>query len=375
MAPPVELLLILAALYLSECFLWVGSGGAIVQSFFLRFGWVSPLEVLRNPKKGLCFLSVLPFDVVYRCSGFPYSVSPSGLVLHRPDSIEPPPDGAPEKHFELPSGGGRIGDSSPVPSLSLDLPSETASTSWENFFRVLAGAPRSQRENLIKKRVRQCLSDRRVHRRVQWFLRTSKGLRILTSLLFALLFGAVPAVYFSGLFPRLWVGLLALYLLLVSSILVRFTRLHRRIWPERVRDRRIKSVLISLAPSYSMRTASLLSQDLVSDSHPLALARALLPRAEFVAEAQRVFRKAVYFPPSQARGGDRNPQEVLDFFRSRVLSEIECRLEAWSLSTEEVLATPEARLSAQAYCPRCTTQYDVVEATCEDCHGIEVVPF
>ena len=58
-----RLLLILGAIYLAECFLWVPAGSLVVLERASRWrGIAHPSAALGNDRGGLVFQSLLPFD-------------------------------------------------------------------------------------------------------------------------------------------------------------------------------------------------------------------------------------------------------------------------------------------------------------------------
>lgn len=357
-----ELLPYFAAFFLLEGLTWVAAGHRLaVAQRGCRFGWRTA---------GLRLGGLLPGSREFSAHRL--------LVPLAPDAVFFPkaPDLAGARRFE-PAGFVRL----PLAEIerveieqraltvngrqSLTLPS--AAHAWELAAGIerlrRAAAPREAIEPWVERaldvdrlRVRWAEAERRV-----------RGVERFGRALFWTAFAVLPVAAYLVPAGR-WLGLVvAACGLLWLALLALGWRAARRLEVGVVRPGRGAWAIAVLFPPAAPRLAGALLREVLHGFDAVAVAAALLPRADLLA-AVRAELHGVDHAERQGDDGWRY------FWRRRRLA-LERLLATLGASRREVLATAARRdPSAEAYCPLCEGEYRAGVDACEAC-GIELVPF
>jgi hypothetical protein len=154
-----------------------------------------------------------------------------------------------------------------------------------------------------------------------------------------------------------------------------FRSTHKHFYPAE-KDERFTHTLINMfSPATTIRARDVLSRPLLENFHPVAIAKAFCPDAEFreiAREAIRYLRfpaKPVVLTPSGPE------QSILKYCRDLERSALEGFLQKQGLKLEELLRAPDRMDdTCLAYCPRCSAQYTFTNGECGDC-GTALVAF
>jgi hypothetical protein len=148
-------------------------------------------------------------------------------------------------------------------------------------------------------------------------------------------------------------------LLLTVNILTAglFFRLQPSYLPNETWDRWQHSILIALVPTHTARARDTLGRKLLTDFHPLAIAKMALPTASFRALGEQLLRAAKFPLPH-------GPQ-----------AETLIELENFLIQQGVRLTAPQATADATQYCPRCLAQFSAAAKSCEDCQGLPLTAF
>lgn len=200
-------------------------------------------------------------------------------------------------------------------------------------------------------------------RRLDDFRARTRPLRIACCVLAIVLLGVVPAAALVGGLAATWKPLLAVALTAHLAVVVAFIfadrALHRG-----GRDHGARLLSIALAPPAAVRAVDVVSRDLFSGFHPVAVAAAACDEASFRDFAVRSVRALRFGPASELS-------------RLRPLAEDVERAVARRLGPAATwLVAPQRESpSCRTYCPRCLQQYVVASGTCPDCAGVALATF
>jgi hypothetical protein len=224
------LFLVLVAIYLSDCLIWVRHDAvAFVAPSLRRWRLRRPSATFGNERGGVVLVNPLPpLGRIYVCP-----LVPAGLLPETP--------AWPEE------------DSRPAAEAALA----------------------------------RALDTEAVARGVAEQAQISGPLQISCNLLLAYLLGLAPlAAWLHGLEATLG-GILAGLALMLALAVGQWWLLHRKAFPERRFERRLHAFLMLIAPPGAIRAHDALSRDALAGFHPLAVARVLLPPQRFEAFARR----------------------------------------------------------------------------------------
>jgi len=376
-----SLLLVLAAIYLTECMVWVRRGAVAFRGFWSR-NWRlrHPEGVLANQRGAIVFANPLPpLDTVFVSAQFPVSLSADGVYSYTAASINPgwrPPQLARFVRFsDLRSVDARQKQVLINDELFLRAASTAAAWRWTKLLRELHQAPQSRREALIQKAVADSFDPQQIKTRLDEFSARAKTLRVLANLLFIFLFGiAAPLAWAYGLRH---VGLYLLAGLLVQTVTIAllFRRAHLALYTDADEERFTRFLTMLLAPPTAIRAVDLLGRRLLEQFHPIAVAQVLCAPANF----QRFARGALldlrypFIPVTPT--DDAGAVRVEEWFRLEIIAAVERAARQAGLNPAKFAQPPQPTERAhRGYCPRCLAQFITTEGTCADCGGRPLLP-
>ena len=377
-----SLLLVLAAIYLTECIVWVRRGAVAVASYWgKRWRFWHPGTVLGN-SRGAIFLSnpLPPFGAVVVGRQFPVSVSPQAIYSFTAASINPgwrPSQVGRSVRYEdlrtVTFEGRKVFTND---ALFCQAPSAASARRLGEWLHTLKSMPEAERSGAIRKTVADALDPENVRARWKEYLDQSKSLHRLTSVLFTYLFFVAPAFLWYFGFRVAGIGVAAGLLVQTFTIGWLFRRAHCQLYPNGAEDRFVPFLTMLLAPPTAIRARDLLARHLMDDFHPLAVVNLFCPPGEFKALAGHALRD-LHFPmlPLSASSAPEAIQTE-EWFRRVVLDETEKALTRAGLKPVELLAPPASTEDVhRAYCARCNAQFVAVDAVCGDCGGRSLVSF
>ena len=241
----------------------------------------------------------------------------------------------------------------------VSLSSETAAQATAEFLDKLQQTRSENRLEALEKHFHQRFDPNALDERLETYAKSSVYLQSACFALFFFIFLLAPvAVLILGL-HRTWFALLLYFVLSAVAIVWLFVAACRRIYPRKTRWPMQNMTTIAFSPFAAIRANDLLVADLVAGFHPLAVARRLLPEADFRQFASDELRKSKFL--------------YCDEFLLRFLNEF---LTENRVDPDSLLAPPKKEDAAsQAYCPVCLTQYVVAEGACKDCNDSSLVRF
>jgi hypothetical protein len=376
------LFLVLAIIYVWECGWWAKCGSVGLRAW-LGSHWkiALPSRLLGNQGGGMIFASPLPplgsLLVGYH---FPASISAEGLLAFIPPSIDPARRIAASGQFlrfeaiqRVVADGKRVRINNQVilmaatPEFAIDLADQI-----ERLHKL----PITDRKRAIEQGIEQSFDLKEIEQRWNEFQVETQGLRLNTNFLFLYLFGILPLVLWRLGLSATWPWLLTGLLVCTLTIALQFGRTHKRLYPKAEDERFTHFIILFLSPASAVRARDVLTRSLLEKFHPVALARTFCSDQAFEALAEQVLRELRYpalpvcpHPDPLAHAAERYAREFQLQTLEHFLRRNGCRPE------NLVKPPPVADLSAKSFCPRCHAQFTMLEGSCQDCGGIQIIPF
>jgi hypothetical protein len=236
----------------------------------------------------------------------------------------------------------------------------------------LRDAHQSARAALLERELSRALDESAVRDVWTKHRAATTPLRAVSIILFLHLFVGWPVVVaWLGLNP-LWPYLLIELVFLLAVTVWQFVRLHRRLLTETRLDV-AELVSLALSPPAAVRAPTVLARDLFGSFHPLAVVADLGSPEHFALLASRLVRDLTYRAENDASNA--RALAVASWFASRQLAAVNA-LASRVLGGRLLPDAPEQeRHGSTAYCPRCWTQFGSAEHACEGCGGLALKSF
>ncbi len=376
------LFLVLAAIYLHQCLLWVPADATV-----FRQGWRGKWRVVRRglqfaegKSRGLLAPPLPPLQGLTACEPWPLALSPLGFAapesppkaMLRPHQPEPRQFRWSEVQLIVPGDKKICVDD----QMSLLMGSPAAAQHWAHLLESLRRMTPQQREAELQREFARQFSTEAVAARLAAWREGSFNLRLACNSLFAVLFAIAPVHVWRQMIAHTW-PLLVAYLV-AHAILITwlFRRFHRSLYPEESEARWTNTLLILVSPPVAVRALDVVQRDLFHSYHPAAVAAVLCDHAEARRVAGRALRELRYPLPAASDPEDGIRRETEDWFRVHLGQALEKFLLANGMPPGELLSPPQ-RLSDRCvtYCPRCCNQFVVEAGTCSDCPGVTLLHF
>ena len=389
-----QLLAVFAGIYLFDCVHW-----ARRETIGFRAWWgrrpriVAGEDMPGNENYGLVFAQPLPpFGRLFLTQIHPVSWTRDGassFVAHAPNPGTRAGQLGRFVSFGAPT---RTGDGEPRATAGrvetearrvlvggrtfVEAGSERLARRIANSIATLRDTSPKQRDACIDRELEASLDAGAAAERVAAFERAVPTLRVACTLLWTVVFVVFPLLAFTWGLALTWIALAVAFAASQAFVTWSFVRAHRVLFPTESRSRRGAAILIAVSPPVAMRAVDALSRDLLAEFHPLAVARALLARAEFEAFARRVLRDALHPLPVRREGDDPVLVAADTSWRERTLAAFERFAEREGLEPSGWRGVPPGGGEEGAsYCPRCAEVHGTTPGTCGRCWDLPLVPF
>ena len=239
---------------------------------------------------------------------------------------------------------------------------------FASHLQRLRGTPLGEREALIHSWVASRLDAEAVQRRLADFTRLARPLAMVCTAQ-GLVLGVVIAqmLFEPALLLRTWKVALGLWVLLLVPHTALFLRCHRHFRPQ-YKAERVQALCTNLlAPVASVFAQVHLSEKIVEEVEPIAVAMVVAGARD----VRVLARFAVAAPESSPTGGG-----TAAWFAHTMHTQLREVLSRREETRGESLATPPSRHpGARAYCPRCHDQFVVAGGDCPRCEPLQLVAF
>jgi hypothetical protein len=372
------LLLLLALLYLSDCFLWVRKQSVAFVSPWCRRWRIAALNSsFANGRGGLLFMNPLPpLGCVFLSHLSPISVSPFGICAFNLQAL--PSVGRPAQTGRS-LAFSEITDSSNDGAYLLVNKQRFTKCATAKQARAISellnaaiGASPAARERLVRKYIAKQFAADEAAAVLQEANAAIKPIRRMCSILFLFLFVATP-ILVSVLGLILLIPVAIVMIVLAVEISIRFYGAHKKLYPRESQERIEGVVKMILCPPVAIRATDLLTRNLLSEYSPVVVAALLSgPGAQqfvraFMLDLQHPLRHEV---------SDETAAEILVWAASEQLQRgLEYFKRSGYSAPDVLLAPPEPGEDSISYCPRCGCQFVVSSGACPDCPGVRLVVF
>ena len=372
------LLLVLALLYLSDCWLWVTKQSVAFVSYWCRQWRVASLSSpLSNGRGGLLFMNPLPpLGCVFLSHLAPISISPKGICAFNLQAL--PSVGRPVQT-------GRFLAFTEITDAGFDGAyvfvnnqrfTKTATTKQARVLSDLINGmitDPSERERLVRAHIAGQFAAGEAAAVLQKANIVVKPIRTMCSILFLFLFVATPllASFFGLLSIFIPVGVVMVVLAVQISIM--FFQAHKKLYPHESQERIEDVVKMVLCPPVSIRATDLLTRHLLSEYSPVVVAGLLSGSAaqEFV----RAFILDLQHPLKH-EVSDEGAAETITWAAAEQLRHCLEHMNRTGNSKPEVFLAPQHPVgNSISYCPRCGCQFVVSAGSCPDCPGVGLLTF
>jgi len=378
MSDELLLFLVLAAIYFTDCFLWLGKDSVAFVSW-LGFQWhekrASPF--FQTSRGGILLLNPFPPLGRVLCTDLPpLSMSPLGICPVNSQLLTPLRlhDGDPFIPFkEIHSIGTQGSELFINDSKVCTFRRQRDARRITELLNALLNSTEAARESMIREYWSSHFDFERPKKIVEKVWERTGSLRLLCNALFVYLFIVSPMfVVYMGM-GDLLVPLAVGMFIIGTVVCAVFYRLHREFCPEAREERITNLIKMLLCPPVSVRARDLITAYLMNTTNPLVLAHLLFTDERFKGFAERTLRNLKYSPVGCVT--DVRCRAVCEW-QNQILFEI--ALEYLGHRTgiqKEFLRAPERDDPGNvAYCPRCLCQFIAEEGDCPDCPGVKRAP-
>ena len=376
------LMLVLTALYLSECCLWVRRSAVVFRTIFRRRCAVTrPPSGLGSPQGGLVFLNPLPpFGAAFVCHPWPVSLAAEGAYSYVAQTVHP------EGRLDQTARCIPIEDLANATSASgavyvqeqpfVHLGDPEAAAHYARVLRFLSAIPWAQRDTAIRSELATATDTQAITWRVTTYRRATWSLRLWCHLMFAIVFVGFPAIVRFHQARVFWPWLVVLFVVCLGAILRGFYKAHRQLMPFAVEERWRSLAIMILTPTAAIRACDRLSRCLLAAYHPLAVAMVLCPEQELRAFGRRVLLD-VKHPLQPVCPEDAGPGRSIEAsFRAALAAALDALVVRAGYDPAVWTEPPRAEdPSSLSYCPRCDAEYILEEGLCHRCGGVPLQSF
>ena len=340
-----------------------------------RLGFRAGLGRRFTPLRGaLQWHGVAPWTLYFECEAFPLQFGEHGVYAYEAHRLSTPkPLGWGKRYrryndLNALATEGVILRSAAQPFLT--APSADAAVRYRDAISHMTKATDHARVKERKKLYARRFDTKALQKRLATTRRLVLPLRIFSTLLAFYCIAYLYAIIVDERAMLLWRLALAIFLVLLSSVLIYFHHGHRKLYPDAVGERwqRLFSMLLAFPAAW--RAPSLLTRHAFNDFHWLAVAVETVPKPTAGALADAYMRALRH--PDRGEWMDPDPEvrAAQDLARREIIVTVERFISARHLNTP---ARSDAPSPNERHCPRCRAAYTQQADECADC-GVPLEP-
>ena len=374
-----SLFLIVCALYLLECVLWLRGGVVVFRRSLLgpwrvlRRGW----ELAAFDIQGILAPLLPPFSRVLVCEYPRLRISPYGFSLDRSERAGRQ-NLLPERHFLFASISAIHCNGTKVTcdgQVVVRYSSSLAARHWAALLTRLKQSSEIERASLVEDEFRRLFDSNRLRETLSACHDAGRALRWACSAEFALLLIVFPILGHLFGFRMIWLPLLICLLLSGGYIAWQFCRAHRAVYGMNDPDRGSTAAMLFLSPVSATRALDELEKHALGAFHPLAATAVLCPPQLFEAEASRTLRELLFPPPFTVPEKSHENTAAEAWFHEHWQKAVEQFINLHFADPARLLTPPPKESDeCRSYCPRCCGQYVFESGKCAECE-LPVVSF
>lgn len=368
------LLIVIALLYLTECWIWVRGQSVAFVSNWVRWRVAAPKSWLGNSKGAVLLINPLPPPGrVFLSHLAPVSISPLGICAFNPQTV---PSGV-----RPPGQSGRFVVFSDISRCSTEgaylLVNDQSFAKCVNakqakrtskLINAIVIAKPANRDRLVRAYIANQFAADEAAGVLREATDIMRPLRWMCSVSFLFLFVLTPILVSTFGLLRMFITVGVVLVLLAIQITILFYRAHRTLYADDRSERVESAIKMILCPPVAIRSADFLTRDLLSEYSPIVVARLLARDGanEFVRAFIRDLRH-----PLKHEISDETAADIVSWAGAEQLRHC---LE-YVQDTSQVLDSTQPEGESVSYCPRCGSQFVVPAGECPDCPGVARVPF
>ena len=377
-----SLLIILCAIYLSECCQWLRVDTVLVcNPWLLSWRVKYPRGVFGNDQNRLICGSIFPpLGPAFVTQWWPVSVSPEAIFAYTPQAVNPQTSPSHSKRLikiadireiSVRESELIINDESLVKFCSPQL-----AWSFAKLVRKLESSAESERGKVVDRALDRALESRAVQLRYQVTTKRTKFLWLLSNLLFVYLVAVSMLLLYSSTARLLWPFWLAILFVLVAQTIWEFRSVSRKLYRRHPMQWKAHGLMMALSPLGAIRAFDFASRYALSTFHPLAVAQSLCRPKVSRLIAQHALLDLKY--PLSKLDAKLSVQQAatVSWFQEHLEAAVQRSFVRAGIYADELLTPPDAEgADCVSYCPRCHAQYVLAEGVCEPCQNILLRPF
>jgi hypothetical protein len=367
------LILLLCALYFSECFLLIRKRSVAFVNPWGRLRKVTVSSSFFSSARGSLILlnPLLPLGRVFVCHLSPISISSDGVCAFNLQSVLKV--GLPAQSSEVFTFDAIIRCSTNGKYLDLNdarfaecADPEQARALAEIINSAVRSSP-AEREKMLQGYIAKQFDGKAVSLRLESEKLRLQVIRVSCLVFFLFLFFIVPVlVAMYGLEPLI-IPTALMMLIFALYISVLFFLVHRRLYPELKEERFSHLAKMILCPPGAIRAAVVLTANLLTNCDPTVVAS--LFHSPDTDEFIGSYARDLKFPIKDDLT-DPLPAKIAHWYRTQLLDHVQEHLQA---RDRRAFIEPEMTEEGGSYCPRCLGLFQVESGDCVDCPGISLV--
>ncbi len=367
-----ELFLILGALYVWDCTLWIPRGALTLRrGAGLRSRVVEPAALAGNERRALVLSGLWPSRCLHVLQTEPVCFGPEGVAGTQLPTlarrVAPPPVPRLVRWSACSAACARERSVYVDGRLLAELDSVERAQRFAAELAALSNLTPNEREAALRRRLRERFDPERLATRIARFDAATRLLSWFASAAFLAVYAAFPLLAVRLGLARAWPLLALAALILWAVTFLAADRAHRDLYPARRKERRQRRLAYLVAPLSLLRARDHLARDLLLDFDPLLVIAYALPSQHARGWIEHA-RRDLTHPRQPLSTPSVEAQSVEAAARARYS---EALARAVDVST---VLTPALDPETVAFCPRCWGEYVRSDVGCADCGELKLQP-
>ena len=228
---------------------------------------------------------------------------------------------------------------------------------------------------MVKSFIAKRFAQEQLNQRLSQAEQHLRVMRPISWIFFVVLFAFVPlVVIFSGYsLNHLIIPIGVVMVLFGIEMALLFHRAHKELFPALNEERLMDVLRLILCPPGAIRAIDLLTTNIISTFDPMVIAQTR-PRKQLTNFIEWYMRD-LYFPLKPPALGTK-AKGIVEWYSEEIKNGATEYLKKHDPDgLREIFAPPHRDQNSFSYCPRCHTQFNIVDGDCADCPGVALTAF